>query len=139
MKKNYFLIGSVVGIISAFLFAYYLMGKAFFDMLESSNSQKYYGIWGPLTGALTVLACAWVLDRKEIPKSYWISGLLMPVLIYTAGMIDGCLINWLINGNGFVDFFSWFFIPFYWLAAVGVPSAALVGSVYYFMVQRLNA
>lgn len=140
MKKHYYLIGSLLGILCAFLLAYYLMGEHFILMLtKSSDSEKYYGLWGPLTGALTVLVCAVILDQKNIQKSYLISGLLLPVLIFTAGMVDGCLVNWAMNGNGLLDFKSWFVIPFFWLGAIGIPAAVIVGTLYYFVTRKINA
>lgn len=128
MKKNYYLIGYLLGLICAFSLGAYIGGKHFFGMFMIQD--KYNGLAPLLFGLVCGLILSLVFDRKQPKKGYLFQGLIFPLSILIFTTVTGCGMNFIVNGNG-IDFVSWVVKPGYWVLIFGIPSCIVVSGLYY--------
>ncbi|AZZ36700.1 hypothetical protein CIK05_07825 [Bdellovibrio sp. qaytius] len=140
MKKHYYFYGSLIGLIIAAITAYSIMGHTFTNMISSFSNFK--GGFIPITaGAWTALIIARWCDKTVQSKNVIYKGIIIPVFIFSVGVITGSLLN-LMNSvphqsfqANFIDFF---FKPVYWLGLIGLPSAIIVGLTHYLVNANKN-
>lgn len=129
MKKHYFLIGSIIGLVAALGVGYWAMNKSLWAMMFSFD--KYNGFVPIFCGCITILAVAKQCDKKITSERYWLRGLLLPIVIFMSGVIIGSLFN-IMNYSAEYTFASQFYDyvvkPMYWLTALGLPAAAILGT-----------
>lgn len=128
-KKHYFIIGSIWGLCMALVVGYWAMNKSLWAMMFSFD--KYNGFVPIFCGCITILAVAKLCDKKIKSESYWLRGLLLPVVIFMSGVIVGCLFNIINYGAEYTfasQFYDYVVKPLYWLTCLGLPAAALLGT-----------
>ncbi|MCM2352338.1 MAG: hypothetical protein NDI63_01890 [Pseudobdellovibrio sp.] len=134
-KKHYFIIGSIWGLCMALLVGYWAMNKSLWSMMFSF--EKYNGLVPIFCGCITILAIAKLFDKKIKNESYWLRGLILPSVIFMSGVIVGCLFN-IMNYEAEYTFASQFYDyvikPLYWLTALGLPAAFLLGGALFITV-----
>lgn len=133
MNKNYFLIGTFIGILFACVIGYLIMGSNFHGMLKMDS--KYNGVLPILCGVVSAIVAGIYFDRKKVTTPFLKSALILPATIFVFGSLIGCLANFIINGQ-LQDFFSWFVKPIYWLVVVGLPSSLIIGSTYFLFTKK---
>ncbi|WP_409480216.1 hypothetical protein [Pseudobdellovibrio sp. HCB154] len=128
-KKHYFFIGSIWGLCMALVVGYWAMNKSLWSMMFSFD--KYNGFVPIFCGSMTILSMAKMFDKKIKNESYWLRGLILPVVIFMTGSAIGCLFN-IMNYSAEYTFASQFYDyvvkPMYWLTALGLPAAAILGT-----------
>lgn len=131
MKKHYFLIGTITGLILATGVAYYIMNKLLWSMLFSGEN----GMLPILVGVATCLILAKLCDKMITSHKFLLRGLILPLLIFWTGAVIGSITNLLVNYDAVYTFDSLFisyvFKPMFWLSLIGLPAAAGLGCVYY--------
>lgn len=134
MKKNYYLIGSLIGLVIAAITAYSILGKDFGRMFFSFS--KFNGFIPIVAGAWTVLLIARWCDKTIQSNHVLYKGVVIPIFIFSVGAITGSLLN-LMNASPnqafAANFFDYFFKPVYWLGLIGLPAAAIIGLGHYFV------
>lgn len=129
MKKHYFLIASIIGLAMALLVGYWAMNKSLWAMMFSF--EKYNGFVPIFSGCIATLAVAKLCDRKITSESYWLRGLLLPVVIFMTGALVGSLFNIMNYAAEYTfasQFYDYVIKPVFWLTLFGVPSALFLGS-----------
>jgi hypothetical protein len=137
LKKNYFLVGTALGCILILLISNFGFGQSLLNQLFSLEG--YNSAVPVFCGALTSFFLAFILDRLIKKHIYIFSGLLLPSLVFVAGVAVGSAVN-LINYNPeylvLSPFDRYVFTPFFWLTIMGLPSSWVVGTVYYLIYNR---
>ena len=133
MKKNYFLFGTLIGILFAYIIGYLIIGSNFDKMLRLDS--KYNGLLPIIAGIVSAVVTAIYFDRKKTTEPFLKTALIWPATIFVFGSLIGCWANFVINGQ-FQDFFSWFLKPVYWLAVVGLPLSLIIGLSYFLFAKR---
>lgn len=124
MIKNFFLIGTLSGLLMVYLIGYLILSKNFLDYFD------FNGVLTMTAGSGVTILAAIYFDKKKINKNYFISALILPPFIFLLGTTFGCLLNFILNGK-FQDFYSWFVKPFYWMSIVGIPLSMILGTISY--------
>ncbi len=137
IHKNYFLVGTSVGLVLAWLLANALLGGTYLAKMLTFHDKNEFGFIPILAGALFPLPLAFLLDKKINAHRYLISGLFLPIFIFFSGTVFGGLVNFALNGH-LVDFYSWFFKPLFLICYLGIPSAFLVGTFYFLLIHKLK-
>lgn len=135
MKKHYFLIGSLIGLVMALIVGYWAMNKSLWAMMFSF--EKYNGFVPIFCGSITILAVAKLCDRKVTSERYWLRGLLLPVIIFMSGVIVGCLFNIMNYAAEYTfasQFYDYVIKPIYWLTVLGLPCAIFLGTALFIVV-----
>ncbi len=130
--KNYFLKGTILGLVSAALVASLIMEEGFLDLW--SNEGKYFGAIVILVGALASIGAGLFFDLRFQSPQFLLAALVFPPIIFISGALVGSLANFAVNGH-FVDAYDWFVKPLFWLAVVGLPLSMIIGSFYFAFVK----
>lgn len=138
MSKNYYLIGSFIGLVVAVLVAWNILGSNLFDLSSLQAGQKYFGFLPMLLGILTIVVVALWVDKKNFKISYMKAGLILPEAIFLFGVLVGCSANWAMNGR-FDNAFDYFIKPLFWISSIGTPITLVIGSIYFLMRRRLTS
>lgn len=135
MKKNYYFLGSLLGLVIAAITAYSIMGKHFPEMMFSFS--KFNGFIPIFAGIWTIIIIAKWCDRTIQSQNFFYKGIVMPIFIFSSGAITGSLLN-LMNIAGDRPFapqaFDYFIKPIYWLGLIGLPAAIIVGCAWFVVV-----
>lgn len=73
MKKHYFLIGSIIGLVAALGVGYWAMNKSLWAMMFSF--EKYNGFVPIFCGSMTILAVAKLCDKKSYERTVLVTWL----------------------------------------------------------------
>lgn len=129
-SSKYFLKGTLLGLVCAFLLTYALMSDFIFNFLTFPRP----GVSVLLAIALMLLASNY-FDRKQLNRSFLTYGMAIPFAVFLTGALSGGCINFFLeavsSGAWSKSFFDYFFKPFFWLCYLGAPSSLIVGSAYY--------
>lgn len=135
MNKNYFLVGTLTGILFANVTSYLIAGSNFYDFF--SNDSKYAGAPPIVIGVFSAIIAGVYFDRMKPATGFLKTALILPAIIFFLGAVIGCLVNFVLNGQ-LQDFFSWFVKPMYWLVIIGLPLSLFFGSAYFFLSKKLR-
>ena len=135
MKKNYYLIGSCIGLVTALVMLITILGTSGLETI--SISEKYNGLIPSLVGALTVLGLGYFFDRKSVPTVFINQVFLIPVFILICGSITGGLANYFLNGYPHF-FFDYFTRPIWALGLFGFPATIVVALAWKFIFRQLS-
>ena len=135
MKKHYYLIGSVFGLITALIMLITIMGSSGLEMI--SLSQKHNGLIPSLVAIFTVLGLGYFFDQKSVPPIFINQVFLIPVFILICGSIIGGLVNYYLNG--YPDFFfDYFTRPIWALGLFGFPATLVVALTWKFATTKAD-
>ena len=135
MKKNYYLIGSLFGLITALVMLMAILGSSGLEMI--SLTQKYNGLVPTLVAIITVLGLGYFFDRKSVPPIFINQVFLIPVFILICGSIVGGLTSYFLNG--YPDFFfDYFTRPIWAIGLFGFPATLVVALTWNFATSKMN-
>ncbi len=135
MKKNYYLIGSALGLIVAFLMLITILGQHGFEII--SVSQNFNGLVPSLVAAAAALGLGFFFDRKFVPAIFVNQVFLIPIFILICASISGGLVNYFINGYPHY-FFDYFTRPIWALGLFGFPACIVVSLAWKFANSQLH-
>lgn len=134
MNKNYYLIGSVLGVLTAFVILIIARGSDGVTLI--SWSQNYNGFIPSLIGVMTALGLGYFFDRKSVPPIFINQAFLIPLFILICASIMGGFTNYYMNGypNFFFDYFT---RPIWVMGLFGFPATIVVGMAWKFINTQL--
>ncbi len=129
MKKNYYLIGSALGLVTTLVMFIIIFGSFTLRML--TVSERYNGILSISVGIAVALGLGYFFDRKSVPTTSVNQVFVIPVFIFMVASLAGCLANYFLNGypNFFFDYFT---RPIWALGLFGFPTCLVVSLAWQF-------
>lgn len=135
MKKNYYLIGSALGLVGTLVIFIVIFGSFALRML--TVSERYNGVLPICVGIITALGLGYFFDRKSVPATSVNQVFLIPVFIFMVASLAGGFANYFLNGypNFFFDYFT---RPIWALGLFGLPTYLVVSLAWQFANTRID-
>ncbi len=135
MKKHYYLIGSVLGLLTAVVMLIAIRGSSGFEMI--SLTEKYNGLIPSLVALISVLGLGYFFDQRSVPPIYVNQVFLIPVFILICGSLLAGLTNYFLNGYPHF-FFDYFTRPLWAIGLFGFPATLVVALVWKFATSKAD-
>jgi formate-dependent nitrite reductase membrane component NrfD len=141
LKNHYYLKGSVVGCVFAYLFALFMSKLFGMDWVNQKEFFEPLFIVPCIFGVFSTIFFGHFADAFCQVSIPFIKTTVLPCGIFLAGVLAGTLTNSIVHafaGRSQLDFLNFFFKPFGVICFFGIPCAIVVGNLWFFVNDFYN-
>jgi len=134
MKHQFYVRGTMIGLIVGTLIAHFILYKLFGGgfLKTLMFDKRVNGITSVLFGISCSMTMAIIFDRRGLQPNFIKRSLLYPAMIFLVGSTAGSFLNLVCNGNLMEkqSWLDWFYRPLFWIDYVGLPFCLVFGILY---------